>query len=104
MTVTPHDGNAFYNSTDSGGVGSAAPSVSVADGSGGYTYTWSFVDNWGGLAFSGATNGPSCIVQRNYSKMSDALYGATLQCVVTDNTGHTVTVQVNASIEVSSIR
>jgi len=100
MTVTPHDAYGSGYSGTAGGVASANASVTIAGGSGGYTIAWSFVSNPGGLSFSGATNGPFCGVKRSFVKNSQGSFSAQLQCVVTDDTGHVVTVYADAVIDI----
>jgi len=62
-------------------------------GSGGYSYNWSFVTNPSGCSMS-AGNWSSCSVMKSFGKSSGVSWSATVQCVVTDNTGHSVAVQV----------
>lgn len=91
MTITPHSDDRSYSSTSSGGTAYAYPSVSVTGGTGGYTYSWSFTSNPSSAALSNATNS-QCTVSKTYVKYSNGGFGAILQCVVQDNTGHSVTV------------
>lgn len=91
MTVTPYPDDRSYSSTTSGGTAYAYPSVSVTGGTGGYTYSWSFTSNPSSAALSNATNS-QCTVSKTYVKYSNGGFGAILQCVVQDNTGHSVTV------------
>ncbi|WP_156398052.1 hypothetical protein [Duganella sp. Root336D2] len=90
MTVTPQDDYQSYMSTSSG-TAIARPAVSVSGGSGGYSYTWSFTNNPQGAALANA-NFSQCSVSKNFNRYSYGSFSATLQCVVQDNTGHTVTV------------
>jgi hypothetical protein len=98
MTVTPISDYQSYYSADSGGTAAANPSVSVTGGSGGYSYSWSFVSNSSGLTMNGG-NYNVCSVYKTYNRYSMGSWGATLQCVVTDNTGHSVAVQVNCGAD-----
>jgi len=98
MTVMTYEDYQSYMSTSSGGTAAASPSVSVSGGSGGYSYSWSFVSNPSGCSMS-AGNWPSCSVMRTFVKYSGGSWSATVQCVVTDNTGHSVAVQVNCGAD-----
>jgi hypothetical protein len=97
MTVTPHDASASYMTTNSG-TATASPSVTVTNGSGGYSYAWSFASNPNSMSISGVSNGSSVLVQKTFVKNQQGTYSAVMQCVVTDNTGHSVTVQTNVEI------
>jgi len=98
MTVTTYADYRSYMSTSSGGTASASPSVSVSGGSGGYSYSWSFISNPSGCSMS-AGSAPSCSVKKNFVKYSGGSWSATVQCVVTDNTGHSVAVQVDCGAD-----
>ena len=97
MTVTGNPDYRSYVSTTSGGTASASPSVSVSGGSGGYSYSWSFVSNPSGCSMSAGAS--SCFVSRTFVKYSGGSWSATVQCVVTDNTGHSVAVQVDCGAD-----
>ena len=66
------------------------PSVGVSNGTQPYSYQWSFISA-NGATFPGATNGSSVAVRHSISR-----YGyqgeSSLQCVVTDATGRTLTI------------
>jgi hypothetical protein len=92
MTVTPHSGiSGNVSSSSSAGTASASPSVSVSNGSGGYTYAWSITSQSVTVTLSNATSA-TCNVSRNFPRYENAEFDVYLQCVVTDNTGHSVTV------------
>jgi len=103
LTVTKYDDtDRSYDSVTSGGTAYSYPSVSVSGGSGGYTYTWSFTSNPQSTALANANN-YMCTVSKNYAKSATGSYSAILQCVVQDNTGHSVTVtNVNAGADWTS--
>jgi len=99
MTVTKYDDSESYSSFGSGGTAYATPSVSVSGGSGGFTYTWSFTSNPQNTSLTNA-NAYQCTVSKNYAKSSNGSFSAVLQCIVQDNTGHSVTVtNINASAD-----
>jgi hypothetical protein len=86
-------GNNSANSVSSaGGAGSVTcnPSVSVTGGSGGNTYAWSFTANPNSCAL-GLSTSAACTVSHGYTLNANGGANATLQCIVTDNTGHSVT-------------
>jgi hypothetical protein len=85
------DTAAPYDSSLANGTASASPSVSVSGGSGGYTYAWSITSQSRTVVLAGATS-PSCSVSFNYGRNSNGNFDVYLQCVVTDNSGHSVTV------------
>lgn len=92
MTVTPHSAiSGNVDSSLSGGTASASPSVSVSGGSGGYTYAWSITSQTNTVTLSG-TSASTCNVTRTFNKFANGDFDVILQCVVTDNTGHSVTV------------
>ncbi|MEJ7745353.1 MAG: hypothetical protein WKF61_01070 [Luteimonas sp.] len=80
-----------------GGSGTAYlhPYVVASQGSGGYTYLWSFTSNPSSLAFDTGTfnnthSNPT--LKKGYTRYMNTVWDATLQCVITDSTNHTVTV------------
>jgi hypothetical protein len=85
-----HDSNT-YDTAASGGTAYAYPSVNVSGGSGGYSYSWSFTSNPSSCSLTSA-NAQMCSVSKAYNRYSGGSFSATLQCVITDNTGHSVTV------------
>lgn len=92
MTVMPHnDIRSSVSSASSGGTAIATPSVSVTNGSGGYTYAWSITSQTAVVTLSNASSA-SCTVSKSYSRYENSDFDVFLQCVVTDSTGHTVTV------------
>jgi hypothetical protein len=102
MTVTGVDGYGQYDSSAVAGTATCSPYVSVTGGSGGYTYAWSFTSNPNTCTLSGSTVA-GCSVSRAYSRNSNGSASAVLQCVVTDNTGHTVTqTGINSLLEWSN--
>lgn len=99
MTVTSYDDSRSYSSETSGGTAYAYPSVSVTGGTGGYTYTWTITSNTGGATLTNA-NLSQCTLSRTYTKLSAGSFYVVLQCVVQDNTGHSVTkTGINASAD-----
>jgi len=88
MTVTGHGA---FNFVSSGGATSisCAPYVTVTDGSGGYSYLWSFTSNPDGCTLSNATSA-ACTVSKSFIHNSFGSANATLQCSVTDSTAHNV--------------
>jgi hypothetical protein len=89
VVVSSADGVGSYDSTYSGGTPSCNPSVSASGGSGGYTYAWVFTSNPNGCALANATSA-ACNVSNSYAKGANGSASATLQCTVTDSTGHAV--------------
>jgi hypothetical protein len=80
---------------------SCGPYVNVAGGTAPYSYSWSFTYNPNGCALSFNTS-QTCSVTANYGQTTDTTYNATLQCVVSDSAGHSVTVTgINATMTVS---
>jgi hypothetical protein len=77
-------------SSASGGTVTCHPSVSVTNGSGGYTYSWSFISNPNSCGL-GASTSAACNVSHGYTTNANGGATATLQCIVNDNTGHVVT-------------
>jgi hypothetical protein len=101
MIGVGHDGYNSFMSTYSGGTATCSPYVTVSNGSGGYTYSWSFTSNPNSLTLANATSS-QCTVSKTFTKLSSWSMGATLQCVISDNTGHSITVSnINASMDVS---
>jgi len=91
MTVTGHNDSQFYSSA-SAGTATASPSVTVTGGSGGFTYSWSItaVNSGPAPSLSNATSA-SCLLSKGFTKNAIGSFSVTLQCIVTDNTGHSVT-------------
>jgi hypothetical protein len=89
MNVTGNSDSQSASSA-SGGTVTCHPSVSVTNGSGGYTYSWSFTSNPNSCGL-GASTSAACNVSHSYTTNAFGGATATLQCVVTDNTGHVVT-------------
>jgi hypothetical protein len=89
MNVTGNSSSQGASSA-SGGTVTCHPSVSVTNGSGGYTYSWSFTSNPNSCGL-GASTSAACNVSHGYTTNANGGATATLQCVVTDNTGHVVT-------------
>jgi hypothetical protein len=86
-------GNNSENSVSSaGGAGlvTCNPSVSVTGGSGGNTYAWSFTSNPNSCSLGFSTSA-ACAVSHGYALNANGGASATLQCIVTDNTGHSAT-------------
>ena len=98
MTVTGIDGYGSGTSQFSGGTAGCSPSVTVTGGSGGQTYAWSFVGSAQGCILASASFS-ACSVTHAFSKNSNGSASPQLQCVVTDNTGHTSTGFASAYLE-----
>lgn len=90
MNVIGNNDAQSASSAGSGGTVTCHPSVSVTNGSGGYTYAWSFTSNPNSCSL-GASTSAACNVSHSFTLNSNGSTSATLQCVVTDNTGHIVT-------------
>lgn len=89
----------FAASQFGAGTVSCSPSVTTSGGSGGNTYAWSFTSNPNGCALFSATS-QTCGVSKAYANNANGSAGATLQCVITDNTAHTLTISgVTAYLE-----
>jgi hypothetical protein len=69
---------------------SCYPSVTVSGGSGGYSFSWSFQGSANGCSLSNAGNA-QCTVSRQFGKAGGSVT-VQMQCVITDNTGHQITV------------
>lgn len=64
------------------------PSIYVANGSGGYTYSWAFVSNAGGFTMSLANTSQPAL-QHIVGKFGFQ-GNCVVRCTVTDNTGHVI--------------
>lgn len=91
MTVTRIDDSSVYDSAFAGGTATVRPSVSVTGGSGGYTYAWSIVSSSGYAPALGNATSAQCQLTRTFGRNTTGNFVTTLQCIVTDNTGHTST-------------
>lgn len=90
MTVTGVDASQDLGNTGANGTAHISPSVTVANGSGGYTYQWAITSQDGGWTLASANSNP-CDMQHGYNRFGAGTFQAILQCTVTDNTGHQVT-------------
>jgi hypothetical protein len=91
MNVTGNgDSHSAYSGVGGNSPVTCHPSVSVTNGSGGYTYSWSFTSNPQSCALN-ATTSAACNVSHTFSINANGTASATLQCIVTDSTGHSVT-------------
>jgi hypothetical protein len=82
---------------------SCETTVTVSSGSGGYTYAWSLVTVGYGCTLSNA-NQQTCSVYKTAARHTAATAVSSVQCVITDNTGHTVTTPVtDATIRYNNI-
>jgi hypothetical protein len=82
----------IYTGSIQGGLATCTPSVTVSSGVPGYSYQWSFTSNPDGFAFNAGTTAASCSIAHSYSRGRAGTIAATLQCIVTDSMGQTVTV------------
>lgn len=85
LTVTGVNDDRFYVSSGSGSA-SSFPSVNVSGGQAPYTYSWTFTNNPQSAGLSNS-NSQTATVNKNFTSGSTGSYSATLQCVVTDNSG-----------------
>lgn len=87
MTLTATGDSRSFDSGAGAGLARGTLSVTVAGGSGGFTYLWEFTSgpNDGQLLSS---NSSICTVARAYERDEIGTLDATLRCTVTDNTGH----------------
>lgn len=90
MTVSGNDDAITDYSTGTAYTHYLYPSVNVSGGSGGYTFAWSFIAQ-NGASIIGSTTSQSINVGHSVSKFGYT-GSCTLQCVITDNTAHSVTV------------
>lgn len=90
LTASSEDGYGDRDSSNGGGTASCSPSVSAAGGSGGYTYLWSFTSNPSSCSLGSATSAV-CSVSRSYPRFGSGDADATLQCVITDSSGQSIT-------------
>lgn len=89
MIVTPHNDSDF-KLTNAGPVTlTCHPSVSVSQGSGGYTYLWEMTSSTNSPSLSGTTSA-ACTVSKSVAGFTAGDAQAVLRCTVTDNTGHVV--------------
>ena len=90
-----------YSDTSSGRAGyvSASASVAVTDGDPGYTYSWEILFQSGGITISSGTTAATITIRHNYGGHSSGQANATLQCTVTDSTGHHAARNVGAVLE-----
>lgn len=86
MTVTGHSDARSYLSDIGAGSADSFPNVSVVGGTAPFTYDWSFTSNPSGASLV-VSNTATATVRKSFPKDSSGSYIATLQCVVTDNTG-----------------
>jgi hypothetical protein len=99
MTIAKSDVNDTDIATGTAYTGRWYPSVVVqSGGSGGFTYAWTFVSNPGGFTMPTA-NLAQAQVSHTVSKFGYS-GTATLNCAVTDNTGHTVNVTVYVTVNI----
>lgn len=89
LSVTGNNDSASAVSASAGTV-TCHPSVTVTGGSGGTTYAWSFTSNPNGCSL-GAATAATCNVSHSYATNAFGSANAVLQCVVSDNTGHSKT-------------
>lgn len=90
LTGIGYPGELAGNTTGTAYTGSCYPSVQVSGGSGGYVYSWSFTSNPGACSLSNPTVS-TCAVSHAITKFGyDG--SATLQCVVNDSAGQSITV------------
>jgi hypothetical protein len=92
MTVTGVSDFASNIPTATPGTASVSPSVTVRDGSGGYTYAWAYMAGYGASSTLSNSNSPACNVTKAFARNENGSFDEFLQCTVTDNTGHVVTV------------
>lgn len=104
-SYTPMSGTGIDGLTEgaAGGTqytGSCYPYVTVSGGSGGYTFAWTFITANGSTLVNPTSSNPvvrHIIGKFGYSGTS------TLQCVITDNTLHQITVSpVNATFSIEN--
>ena len=90
-----------YADTSAGGAGfvSATASVVVTNGDPGYTYSWQILSQSGGITIFSGTTASSITLRHSYGGHSNGLASATLQCTVTDSTGHQAARNVGATLE-----
>lgn len=87
MTLTATGDSRSYDSGAGAGLARGSLSVTVAGGSGGFTYLWEFTSGAGDAQLL-ASNTAICTVSRAYERDEIGSIDATLRCTVTDNTGH----------------
>lgn len=97
MTLTGFPASNSADSTTSGGTVACSPAITISGGSGGYTVSWAFVTPDGCTLVGG--NSLSCTVSHTYVKTSIGGANATVRATVTDNTGHTQTIDVTATLD-----
>jgi len=103
FTATGHDATGSGISSTSGGTISVSPYVTVIGGSN-VTYQWSITASNISVTLGNA-NSSYCTVSRSYAKLSDGFFNVTLQCVVTNGNGASITISgINAYGEWSSYR
>lgn len=89
MSASVTNGTLYNNQTGSTYTGVTRPSVSVSNGSGGYTYQWTITS---GSGFTlGSSTSAQCTVSHSIgvNGYNGECY---LTCVITDNTGHQISV------------
>ena len=98
MTGTGVDGLAEGVAAGTQYTGSCYPYVTVSGGSGGYTFAWSFISANGSTLVNPTSSNPT--VRHTIGKFGWS-GTSTLQCVITDNTSHQITVSpVNATFNI----
>lgn len=90
FTATSEDGFGDGDSSNGGGTVFCSPSVTPAGGSGGYTYLWSFTSNPSSCSLGNASSA-FCNVSHSYPRYGNGGADSTLQCVITDSGGQSIT-------------
>lgn len=91
FTASGVNSDISYSSSGAGGSADSFPSVNRSGGQAPYTYSWSFTSNPAGATLVNSTL-QTATVRKTFIANAAGSYGATLQCVVTDNLGSVRTV------------
>lgn len=89
MVGTGYDAYVTDYATGTAYTESAYPYVTVVNGTGGYTYSWTFINQNGFSIVNPTSSNPT--VRHSITKFGYS-GSCTLQCVITDNTAHSITV------------
>lgn len=90
MVLTGVNGSSIVSSGTSGGTCTCQPGVTVANGLGPFTYSWSFTTQ-AGTTLTNATS-QYCNISKTYLIHTTGSATAVLTCTVTDSTSNTATV------------
>lgn len=98
VSGTKYDAYTRIQNTSGGGIAQTQPYVVAANGTGSYTYSWSFISGGAGLTLLNATSA-QCTVRKSYASNESGSYNAMLQCVISDGTTSVTLTNINAAAD-----